>query len=73
MRYMTLNVLQTVVVIALVLWIIGLGIAVISQQHQHYFQWTGRTLRGIWQRSWQFLLGLVIGYWLCGAPLLGVS
>jgi hypothetical protein len=73
MQHMVFSVLQTILILTIFLWIIALGLAVILQRYKQYFQWTSQTLQTIWKNAWQLIVGIAIGYWLCGAPLLEVG
>ena len=73
MQHTVLTVLQTILVITLVLWIVALGFAFILQRPQQYFRWSRQALQTIWRNAWQLIVGIAIGYWLCGAPLLHLS
>lgn len=61
---MQLNFIQTILAGALFFWIIALGVSFLFQRQRQYWNWTSDTLRAIWRNSWQFILGLAIGYYL---------
>jgi hypothetical protein len=73
MQHIVLNLVQIILIVTLFLWIVALGFAFIIQRHQQYFQWTSQTLKTIWKNAWQLIVGIAIGYWLSGVPLLEMS
>ena len=61
---MVLNFLQSLLVVALALWIVALGVSFMLQKSKPYLQWTWQTLRSIWQTGWKLIVGIAIGYYL---------
>lgn len=72
MRPQLFTVLQALLLLALIFWITGLGFSIILQQHNQYFNWTKKTLHEVWKKSWQFIIGIAIGYFIAGYPLLSI-
>lgn len=70
MQNISLNILETILVVLVASWIIGLGFSLIVQRHRQYFTWTGETIQYVFSRGWQLILGLIIGYWLSGNTFL---
>lgn len=61
------SILGVLVQLTVFLWIFGLGFSVLGKHQSQYFAWTKKTLKGIWDKQWKLIIGILIG-WLLSFP-----
>ncbi len=72
MRNLQLDIFQSIIVLAIVLWLIALGFSIMVNQWRQYLQWTGRTIRLIWRNYWLLFVGIALGYYFAGKSFLNI-
>lgn len=58
------NLMQALLLSALIFWIFGLGVSFLFQRQQQYWNWSRNTLQRLFRDHWRYLLCVAIGYFL---------
>ncbi len=61
------TILGSLVQVIVFLWIVGFGFSFLGKHQQQYINWTKKTLKGLWDKQWKLIIGILIG-WLLSYP-----